>query len=60
MASSDSTSGDFKADDKDTIDSPAESDEAVLEKAITPLTPPPPVEDGGARAWLQVLVRIFA
>lgn len=55
MASTESISGDDKVDDKDTIDSPAISDEAALEQVASPLTPPPAVEDGGSRAWLQVL-----
>jgi MFS family permease len=30
------------------------ADERTLQ-AVTPVTPPPPVQDGGTRAWLQVL-----
>ena len=60
MASSDSTFGDEKDEAKETAESPVDSENVDLERTTTPLTPPNPIEDGGLRAWLQVLGSFIA
>ena len=55
MASSDSKYDDDKADSHDPTESPVDLEPNELERVATPLTPPAPVIDGGARAWFQVL-----
>lgn len=56
MATSNPVKDDGKTDVHEEItENSVLSQEEAIEKAITPLTPPPPVIDGGLRAWLQVL-----
>ena len=56
MASDKSVLDEDKVKEDEIGDTGSNSDVAPVEKqAVTPLTPPAPEVDGGARAWLQVL-----
>jgi len=52
-------SDDDKLESLDKVDvsppSPTASTDEKIIPAVTALTPPPPVQDGGTRAWLQVV-----